>query len=125
MVGFTACTSEEIIYNIDDVIQFPSIESNFGTYYNGQTGIFLCPYDGVYMFFCSVVGAGVWPGAKLMREVSNMIGMEADVSSTSASNTVISECLRGQRVWVRQRYDDEAVDCCDRSAFSGYLLHRY
>ena len=125
IAGFTARVSGSVAYNENDVIQFPAVYTSYGGYYNPDTSIFTCPYDGIYLFFSSLLGDGTNTWGQIMRESSYLVAMGSNAESSSASNMVITECLRGEKVWVRQRHDGDAIDGDAPSTFSGYLLQRY
>ena len=126
IVGFTARHDGSVTYNPDDVIQFPVIMTSYGGYYNPDTSIFTCPYDGIYLFFSSLLGDGTNTWGHISREGTLLVTMGSNAESSSASNLAITECLRGRRVWVSQNpsYTD-TIDGNQPSTFSGYLLQRY
>ena len=124
-MGFTAHVDGSATYNADDVIQFSIVKTNYGGYYNPQTSIFTCPYDGIYLFFSSLLGDGTNTWAHIMRESSFLLVMGSNAESSSASNLVITECLRGEKMWVRPLNNDDTIDGNAPSTFSGYLLQRY
>ena len=125
IVGFTAHVDGSATYNTDDVIQFPAIKTNYGGYYNPDTSIFTCPYDGIYLFFSSLLGDGTNTWGHITRGSSWLVGMESKDESSSASNLVITECLRGEKMWVRQHENADDIDGHYPSTFSGYLLQLY
>ena len=125
VVGFTAHMESTTTFNRDDVIQFPDISSNFGNYYNSQTGIFLCPYDGVYIFFSSLFGEGSDVAGQIRRDLTGFSSTVSEVEFTSGSNMAVMDCMRGQKVWMRQQLDNDVYFGASRCTFSGYLLHRY
>ena len=125
IVGFTATHSSDVVYFTDDVIQFPNIVTNSGDYYNAETGIFICPRDGMYAFFSTILGAGTDTLAYITLDTTDLVAMRSHSISNSASNLVFTECLGGTKVWVRQAYDYHIVDGYRGTAFSGYLLQRY
>ena len=124
-MGFTAHVDGSASYNADDVIQFSVVKTNYGGYYNPQTSIFTCPYDGIYLFFSSLLGDGTSTWGYIMRESSSLVVMGSNDESSSASNLVITECLMGERIWARQRYSADIIGGNAPSTFSGYLLQRY
>ena len=125
MVSFTARHNGDETFNKDDVIQFATIVTNYGNYYNRETSIFICPHDGMYLFFSSLVGEGTDVLGHMALDTMDLVGMQSYSISNSASNLVFTECLRGTKVWVRQVNDGDVVGAYLGTSFSGYLLQRY
>ena len=123
-VGFTARATETLTYNVDDVIQFPATISNFGGYYNPASGLFTCPYDGIYMFFSSIRSDDTDIICYIYKETSRLGQIFSLYSSATASNLVITDCSRGERVWVRQDGNNDVIMGTRASTFSGFLLYR-
>ena len=123
-VGFTAMTTDTLTYNEDDVIEFPLAMSNFGGYYNPASGLFTCPYDGIYMFFNSIRSDSSDVDCYMHRESSILLHMFS-LRDASRSNLVITRCNRGERVWARQQYDNYVIEGSHSTMFSGFLLYKY
>ena len=123
-VGFTAGTTEKLTYNVDDVIQFPATMSNFGAYYNPASGLFTCPYDGIYMFFGNIRSDHTNVFSGIYKEATHL-GRLYSTDVASRSNLAITGCARGERVWIRQDDNDDIVQNGLATTFSGLLLHRY
>ena len=120
-VGFTARAEEVLTYSQDYIIQFPLTTSNFGGYYNPASGLFTCPYDGIYMFFSSIRSDETNINCFMNKEEILLLSMSsADVASRS--NLVITGCNRGERVWMRELSDNDIIDGSHSSTFSGFLL---
>ena len=127
VVGFTARTvGGSSTYNTDDVIQFNTVVANYGGYYNNDSSIFICPYDGIYMFFCTILSSGTDTHAGITRnsDIEDLVSLDSNSVSNSASNLVLTECLRGDKMWMRQVRDSKVVYGYLGTTFSGYLLHR-
>ena len=104
-VAFSARAGDALSYAQDDVIQFPVPITNIGNYYSSDTGIFICPYDGIYLFFSNIRADQSRTYCSVMKDASVMPLMYS-ISESSAANLVFIECYRGEKVWVRQREDD-------------------
>ena len=124
-MGFTARATETRAYTEDDIIQFPVAMTNFGNYFNNDTGVFLCPHDGVYLFFSSLFGAGSDVSGAIRRDRTHFTTVVSEVENTLASNMAIVNCMRAQKVWIGQFTGNDTVHYGQRTTFSGYLLHRY
>ena len=127
VVGFTARTvGGSSTYNTDDVIQFNTVIANYGGYYNSETSIFICPDDGIYMFFCTILSGSTDTHAYITRnsDIEDLVSLDSNSISNSASNFVLTECLRGDKMWMRQGLDAKIVYGYLGTTFSGYLLHR-
>ena len=125
MVSFTARPSGDVMYNTGDVIQFVHIVSSSGGYYNRETGIFICPYDGMYVFFSTLLSSETDLIAHITLDTAISVAMRSMSISNSASNLIFTECLRGTKVWVRQGSSVDTVSGNRGTSFSGYLLQRY
>ena len=125
IVAFAANVDGSATYNTNDIIQFSTVLTNYGGYYNPDTSIFTCPYDGIYLFFSSLVGDGTNTWADFMRNSNWLVCMRSYDESSSASNLVITECLKGEKIWMRQHQDADTIAGNIPSTFSGYLLQRY
>ena len=125
IVAFAANVDGSATYNTNDIIQFSTVLTNYGGYYNPDTSIFTCPYDGIYLFFSSLLGDGTNTWAHIMRESSFLLVMGSNAESSSASNLVITECLRGEKIWIRQSHNGDTIGGTAPSAFSGCLLQRF
>ena len=125
LVAFTARHDETVEYNEDDVIKFPLVSTNSGNYYSSESSIFICPHDGMYVFFSTLLSSETDLFAHINLDTAVTVAMRSYSISNSASNLVFTECLRGTKVWVRQWYDGDVVSAGRGSSFSGYLLQRY
>ena len=125
VVGFTARHSGDVTYNTDDVIQFPVIVTKYGNYYSSETSIFICPHDGMYLFFSTLLSTNTDLMAYITLDMTDLVSMRSYSISNSASSLAFTECLRGTKVWVRQGYDGDIVGGFLGTSFSGYLLQRY
>ena len=124
-VGFTARISEDLTYNAGDVIQFPYTGvGNFGSYFNTQTGIFVCPYDGIYMFYTNIRSDSTGVNSRMLRDSVILTNMYSPNPATR-SNMAVTECLKGQKMWIENQVDDYDIVGGLTSTFSGFSLHRY
>ena len=126
-VGFTAHVNADAIYNKGDVVKFGATLSNFGECYNTNTSIFICPYDGIYMFNHIVQAdndAGVRTRIMIRnREIGRTYSHEPLEKSSAFA---IVECESGEKVWVENVNDNHAIrEGEQQTTFSGYLLYRY
>ena len=133
-VGFTAYATEDRVYDFFETVVFDGVVTNRGGYYNPLTSSFICPLDGVYMFFIT-----------LHADVSSVrvtITRNADVDLTlpwartttggevnHGSNMVVSECRLGDVIWSRVEFvgydrvlytDDKKI-----TTFSGVLVRTF
>ena len=126
-VGFTAQANTDAIYNASDVVKFGATLSNFGECYNTNTSIFICPYDGIYMFN-HIVQADNDADVRTLIKIGNReIGRTYSHETLEKSSAfAIVECESGEKAWVESLSDNQAIrDGVKQSTFSGYLLHRY
>ena len=127
-VGFTAWANTGVTsYVNDQCVVFDVVISNFGGHYNANTSSFICPFDGVYMV--NVNAQSFWSESAnvyVMRNDMILVRVWADDQSglySQASNTVMTECQRGELLWVKA--GTSTLFATDQhSTFSAFLLHR-
>ncbi|XP_060082099.1 complement C1q tumor necrosis factor-related protein 5-like, partial [Ylistrum balloti] len=126
--GFTARLSQKIAHlNTQQAIVFDQVLTNVGAAYEPSTGIFVCPYSGLYEFAATIVSNGdqknldaeiVKNGNRLARLHSTIYGFD------QGTQVVIVQCEEGQRVWVRHfGTADTPVLPGGYSTFAGHLIH--
>ena len=54
-VAFTAYATTTRSYSTGSIIDFPYAVTNIGSHYDTSSGIFTCPYDGLYLFTIHVM----------------------------------------------------------------------
>ena len=119
------------IYNGGDRIDYAVVLSNFGGWYNPKFSEFTCPVDGIYMFIAASFGPpGYLACINIMVNGVRVVTSYADGRSSGdyghATNMVVTECLQGQKVWLRADRDIRAHDTTNNyNTFSGLILHRY
>ena len=128
-VGFSAFTTLERYYNDGDVVLFDGVSSNFGGYFNLETGIFVCPYWGVYWFSVTCRGgtsnscnALITVDGSYKAQVHGWVSEKINQAAVS----IVVECKVGQSVWIQNNGDNRYYNGADKTnVFSGYLLHKY
>ena len=105
-VTFTARAGHDVAYTTDNLIQFPVTVTNIGGYYNNVTSIFLCPYDGIDMFFTALLTEDTNFNGRVKRQSAPLLGFHTFDVSESVWNLAVAECFTGQKVWVRNHNDD-------------------
>ena len=104
-VGFTAFANQSRPYNIQEIVLYDSIITNYGGYYNPLTSSFICPVHGIYMFYVNTNVAGSDIVIQLNRNTINLVDSWAriDVSDdfNHGSNLVVTECDLGDVIWGR------------------------
>ena len=130
-VGFTAWgnTGSSTAYDDNEVVVFDVVISNFGGHYNPDTSSFVCPFEGVYMVNVNVQGyQGELGFVDIMRNDVKLAEAFADDLSgvyNQAGNTVMTECQRGDILWIRSASSNTVFYATDRrSTFSAFLMHR-
>ena len=95
--------------------------------------IYVCPWNGVYIFSVTLCNyPEIQISAELMREYTSYALVWSDGYSNTvylqSSATVVVECARGERVWVRDAVDGDRLyddTSYDYNVFTGYLLQKY
>ena len=114
-------------------IVFDQVESNAGQAYDTKTGVFTCPYPGYYYFSHSALSpynGHIETEIVLEGTPKAMIYAESSTPSTNAgsgfdqgSNSVVTYCEAGHRVWVRVHANRGTSLYWERySHFSGFML---
>ena len=107
-------------YDEDSIIQFPEVRLNIGEAYNASTGVFTCPYTGVYNFFYSVMSA---PGESV--DVSLVVGANAEAQDgefpDTATGSIYALCSEGQQIYVNAR-DNQCIYALSKTYFSGSII---
>ena len=131
LVAFTAWanTGNPTSYNTNDNIIFDQVLTNAGGHYNAATSSFICPWDGIYLISVNMEGG---PSndihVDLMQNDVMLARVHIDEISgghNRGSTTIVTECGRGDVVWVRAGSDGTiwAPDC--RNMFTGHILYRF
>ena len=104
---------------------FDTILTNVGELYNPGVGIFVCPYDGLYLFHVTVstfvddlAGAGIVKDGTILAQVFSNNDFEWD----QASITVMTECSALEAVWVECIRDYSNLRGDQYSMFAGVLI---
>ena len=124
--GFSAYASVTRNYNIDNVLLFDSVIYNNGNHYNPDTGVFVCPVDGMYLFALTLCAS---PDEVMYAHI-RMSGVKiAGAYSRSydlSSNLVVSNCNAGQQVSVVGGENNNALHGTEEhrySTFSAVIIH--
>ena len=133
-LGFTAYVDHDVQHlGVDQTIIFNRVLFNDGGAYNNASGIFICPVNGVYLFFFEVGSRDQKQiVAKLVANNVNEVDAIADTAGqpneAQGSNMAILRLRQGTHVWVENyRWADQDVqgDPTDHfSTFSGILLYQ-
>ena len=130
IVAFTAIVTQDMTSQNGQTLVFPHIITNVGGGYNGNTGVFTAPRDGVYVFFCKITGRDN-SGEMRFEFILNgsakthhlVYGRSAHPYRTS-SNSIVLQLTHGDRVWIKMSVGDRHYRSGDGGdqTFSGYLL---
>lgn len=123
-IGFSAYPSETRDYTEGLTVLFDSVTTNVGSLYTPDTSIFICGYEGYYLFSVSVhATTGDLMDADLVMDGTSIARVYADrTDSDSASNTAVVLCPQFSQVYVRARQDGLTMNAGPYSMFTGLLL---
>ena len=130
-VAFTAWanTGDPTLYSEGDTIVFDETLINAGGHYNVDTSSFICPWDGIYLLSVNIESYSDHIHVDLiMRNDVLLARMYLDSYTpgnyTRGSTTVVTECDRGDIVWVRARTAGSIHGNTNRNIFTGHILYR-
>ena len=124
--GFSAYASVSRNYNTDNVLLFDSVNYNNGNHYNPETGVFVCPVDGVYLFamtLCAPHDEAMF--AHIRISGVKMVGAYSRDYELS-SNLLVSSCNAGDEVSIVGGQNGDTLQGSDGhrySTFSGVIIH--
>ena len=129
-VAFTATVTQYMTSQHGQTLVFPHIITNVGGGYNGNTGVFTAPRDGVYVFFCKITSYSD-PSDMYYEFILNgsakthnlVYGRSANPYRTS-SNSIVLQLTHGDRVWINMVNGGKhfSYGAGGDQTFSGYLL---
>ena len=130
-VAFSAWanTASSASYSINDIIVFNEILTNAGGHYNAATSSFICPWDGIYLMSVNIESQssnGIH--VNLMQNDVMLANMNVDDiqgAFNRGSTTVVTECNRGDIVWVRAETNGTLYARDQRNVLTCHLLHRF
>ena len=128
MPAFSARPSEDREHVTGELMQFDVAISNLGGYYQADNSVFICPFDGVYVFSLNALSQpGYLLDNRLYIDNQNYVNAWADNvdgAFNQASNMYVGFCAAGSQAWAK-------VNSASRSrgsrstVFSWFLLQRY
>jgi hypothetical protein len=110
------------------VVPFGKVTLNSGSAYNGKTGIFTAPTDGIYSFTWTIL---TYPGYTFATEIvlnGNIVGYNyVNGKSNSAqyaasSTTAVIRMKRKDKVWIRTHGNSGLFAHANWSSFSGFQM---
>ena len=109
-------------------VVFGKVTLNAGSAYNGNTGIFTAPTDGIYSFTWTILTqAGYYFNTQIVHN-GNIVGYNhADGKSDSAqyeasSTTAMIRMKRKDKVWIRTHGNQGKYALQNWSSFSGFRM---
>ena len=129
-VAFTAWanTGSPKSYRADDVIVFNEVLTNAGGHYNAATSSFICPWHGVYLISASIECVhSARIDVDLMRNYTFLVSIFIDDISAlnRGSTSIVVECDRGDKLWVRARLGGIINGYNGRNVFSAHMIQRF
>ncbi|KAK3580252.1 hypothetical protein CHS0354_012780 [Potamilus streckersoni] len=123
----TVSTPELTNLGLHHTIVFDNVITNIGRAYHSNTGIFITPVDGVYIF--NLRGTSSPRKAEALELVKNGSGIQSIYpdaitigSYTSDSLAAVVELHKGDEVWVRTNGGSGEIHGRGLTCFSGWLL---
>ena len=129
-VAFTDTVTQWMTSQTGKTLMFPHIITNVGGGYNGNTGVFTAPRDGVYVFFCKITGRDnsdnlvfefILNGS---AKTLHLVYGRTDSLYRTSSNSIVLQLSHGDRVWIKMTFGGNhySYGAGGDQSFSGYLL---
>nr|XP_022290425.1 cerebellin-1-like [Crassostrea virginica] len=130
IVAFTAIVKQEMTSQSGQTLVFPHIITNVGGGYNGNTGVFTAPRDGVYVFFCKITGRDNSIDMRFefilnsSERTHSLVYGRSAIPYRTSSNSIVLQLTHGDRVWIKMYRGGKhfATGAGGDQSFSGYLL---
>ena len=127
-IAFTAYSNKEADCDQGAVVQFNSIVTNVGGFYDENSSIFTVPTDGLYLFSASVRTAqstqSMWSG--ISHEGRILVDQYSSGNGNDQGSSIaLVECVAFDNVWVECRGDNREIAGERVSSFSGVLILPY
>ena len=117
------------IVDSGETMKFDGIISNVGNPYDAETGHFMCPVAGLYVFSVNLMSERYLKEAygQLVKEGQTITRVYASCTETKhhysqSATFIILECKAGERIWVESYKIQSKVYGERFSTFSGYIL---
>jgi hypothetical protein len=110
------------------VVVFGTVTLNSGSAYNGNTGIFTAPRDGIFSFTWTImtnVGSYFFTEIVINGNVvgySYVNGVGGSRQHASSSTTAVIRMKKQDKVWIRTYSSDGKYAYANWSSFSGFQL---
>ena len=129
-VAFTATVTRDMTSQDGQTLVFPHIIINVGGGYNGNTGVFTAPRDGVYVFFCKITALlnssdmvfdFILNGS---AKTQNLVLGGSNHPARTSSNSIVLQLNHGDRVWIKMTVGGRhfSKGAGGDQTFSSYLL---
>ena len=125
-IGFSAYASTTQSCEAGKLLYFDIEVTDIGGCYNNDISVFVCPYDGLYLFSLSAESPdGKQVHASIMEEdVRLLSAYHGEIDFGQGSTTVVTECSASQTVWV-ECSGHGTLHSQQESSFSGVLITQY
>ncbi|XP_062577211.1 heavy metal-binding protein HIP-like [Saccostrea cucullata] len=112
------------------VVVFGTVTENSGSTYNGKTGKFTAPRDGIYSFTWTILTqrGKMFNTHIVLNDNSNVIaynhadGRNGSQTYSSGSATAIIKMKKNDKVWIKTNGKEGEYAYADWSSFSGFKL---
>ncbi|CAC5423922.1 C1QL [Mytilus coruscus] len=124
---FESLKTSQTLSNIKDIVKFDDAKINIGGGYDSTTGIFTVPWNGIYIFSCTIMGNAGGAVHFQLNKNDQLYTAGFVAKSNYGAQTVNSfaEFRTGDKVYVKHRSSaSESVRESHFSTFSGYLLSK-
>lgn len=113
---------------VHQTIIFDDVRVNVHNAYSNTSGVFVCPYTGLYEFASTIVSAGEHHNLnfQMLLDQTEIAFLHATLYEYDmGTQVVVTHCNSGQRVFVRQARASPHGIPAGFSTFSGHLIHMY
>ena len=128
-VAFSAFISNTLRLSLHQDVIFDHVITNVGEAYNAQSGHFVAPKPGLYVFYVVLTNTpGHAASANLLhngRMITELLADDVDNAYLTSTQVAIVQVERGDQVWLQNEHQFSTIEEFDGylwSSFSGHLI---
>ncbi len=124
ITAFEVKLKENQKFGKNEVLKFDTVTLNTGNAYNSNSGIFIVPVDGTYLFWANIMCADAGHYAiRLMKENQEMVRGYSGYKVThgTATLTYMAKMKKGDHVWFQnEAHEKSSISYIHGGYYSNY-----